>query len=387
LSVLARAQRGSVALLILGACSALHAHEDEAAAAARLPQRVALLARAQAELERGDASAALDDFERAAMMLHAADAELGLIRAAMQDGQYRRALAFCAHTAGEHVDQADGGALYAWLLRVGGQPAQASRTLADVRAHAHASDDPLVAAVDRELASASPPVASGLLLASQHRMAPWPVMLDAQAPPPSSARFASNAVLVDDGASALVPLSALPALPPHVRLWARNGLGQTTAATLDASVASLSSHGLARLLLRAPLTTGTSRSSAGRAPFAGSPGQAMQFGSGDAPAWPTLTQGFLGSLAGDGDVRKLGFDADPGAAVLDASGVLVGVVSSRSGSEARWVPLSALAPTNASGPMPPGAPQRTGLALVAPDQIYEAGLRRVLQVLVADDPP
>jgi len=381
LSVLARAQRGSVALLILGACSALHAHEDEAAAAARLPQRVALLARAQAELERGDASAALDDFERAAMMLHAADAELGLIRAAMQDGQYRRALAFCAHTAGEHVDQADGGALYAWLLRVGGQPAQASRTLADVRAHAHASDDPLVAAVDRELASASQPVASGLLLASQHRMAPWPVMLDAQAPPPSSARFASNAVLVDDGAAALLPLSALPA---HARAWVRNGLGQTTAATLDASVAS---HGLARLLLRAPLTTGTSRSSAGRAPFAGSPGQAMQFGSGDAPAWPTLTQGFLGSLAGDGDVRKLGFDADPGAAVLDASGVLVGVVASRSGSEARWVPLSALAPTNASGPMPPGAPTRTGLALVAPDQLYEAGLRRVLQVLVADDAP
>jgi hypothetical protein len=382
LSVLARARRGSVALLILGACGALHAHEGEAAAAARLPQRVAMLARAQAELERGDASAALDDFERTAMMLHAADAELGLIRAAMQDGQYRRALAFCAHTAGEHVDEADGGALYAWLLRVGGQTAQASSVLADVRAHAN--EDPIVAAVDRALASASPPVASGPLLASLHRMAPWPVMLDAQAPPPPSARFASNAVLVDDGAAALLPLSALPA---HARAWVRNGLGQTTAATLDASVASLSSHGLARLLLRAPLATGASRSSAGRAPFAGSPGQAMQFGSGDAPAWPTLTQGFLGSLAGDGDARKLGFDADPGAAVLDATGVLVGVVSARSGSEARWVPLSALAPTNASGPMPPAAPTRTGLALVAPDQIYEAGLRRVLQVLVADDPP
>jgi len=120
LSVVALARRGSVALLILGACGALHAHDGEAAAAARMPQRVALLARAQAELEHGDASAALDDFERAAMMLHAADAELGLIRAAMQDGQYRRALAFCAHTAGEHVDETDGGVLYAWLLRVGG---------------------------------------------------------------------------------------------------------------------------------------------------------------------------------------------------------------------------------------------------------------------------
>ena len=69
MSTLARARRASVALLILGACGTLHAHGDEAAAAARLPQRVALLARAQSELERGDATAALDDFERAAMML------------------------------------------------------------------------------------------------------------------------------------------------------------------------------------------------------------------------------------------------------------------------------------------------------------------------------
>jgi len=383
LSVVALARRGSVALLILGACGALHAHDGEAAAAARMPQRVALLARAQAELEHGDASAALDDFERAAMMLHAADAELGLIRAAMQDGQYRRALAFCAHTAGEHVDETDGGVLYAWLLRVGGQPAQAARTFADARAHAPAGDA-LVDAADGALASSAPPVATGMLLQSAHRMAPWPVMLQAQAAPPASAHFASNAVLEDDGNSALLPAFALPA---NARVWVRNGLGQTTAATLDASVATLSSHGLARLLLRAPLATGTSRSSASRAPFAGSPGQAMQFGSGDAPAWPTLTQGFLGSLAGDGDLRKLGFDADPGAAVLDATGLLVGVVSARSGSEARWVPLSALTPANASGPMFPRAPTRTGLALVAPDQIYEAGLRRVLQVLIADDPP
>jgi hypothetical protein len=223
-----------------------------------------------------------------------------------------------------------------------------------------------------------------MLLQPAHRMAPWPVMLQAQAPPPASAHFASNAVLEDDGNSALLPTSALPA---NTRVWVRNGLGQTTAATLDASVAALSSHGLARLLLRAPLATGTSRSSASRAPFAGSPGHAMQFGSGDAPAWPTLTQGFLGSLAGDGDVRRLGFDADPGAAVLDATGLLVGVVSARSGGEARWVPLSALAPANASGPMSAAAPTRTGLALVAPDQIYEAGLRRVVQVLIADDPP
>ena len=378
MSVLARARRASVALAILGACGTLHANGDEEAAAAHLPQRVALLARAQAALERGDASAALDDFERAAMMLHAADAELGLIRAAMQDGQYRRALAFCAHTAGEHTDEADGGVLYAWLLRVGGQPAQSSRTLADVRAHA--PGDPLVAAVDRALAAASPPVAGGVLLEPLHRMAPWPAMLDAQAPPPASARFVSNAVLVDDGAAALLPQSALL---PGARLWVRNGLGQATAATLAASDAALSSRGLARLQLDSRLPVGASKASAARAPFAGSPGYALQFGRGDAPAWPTLTQGFLGGLVRGSDRRTLGFDGSAGAAVLDARGTLVGIALVASDGDATWVPLQA---TETSSPPEATSPVRAGLALVAPDQIYEAGLRRVLQVLVDDGP-
>jgi len=376
LSVVARTRRASVALLLLGACGALRAHGDEAAAAARLPQRVALLARAQAELERGDASAALDDFERAAMMLHAADAELGLIRAAMQDGQYRRALAFCAHTAGEHVDATDGGALYGWLLRVGGQPAQAARVLADVRAHA--GSDPLVAAVDRALASPSPPVASGALLEASHRMAPWPVMLDSQAPPPASARFASNAVLVDDGDAALVPLSALAA---STRLWVRNGLGETTAAAPGATDVSLSSRGLVRLVLQARMPVGDSTASTGRAPFAGSPGYAIQFGRGDTPAWPTLTQGFLGGLARDSDVRTLGFEGAPGAAVLDAKGRLVGITLASTDGDATWLPLpSTGTPTGAGPPVPAGA-------LLAPDQVYESGLRRALQVLVTNDRP
>ena len=382
MSVLRLLRRGSGALLLL-ACGALHAQEDTAGAAARMPQRVALLARAQAELERGDAGAALDDFERAAMMLHAADAELGLIRAAMQDGQYRRALAFCAHTAGEHTDEADGGALYAWLLRIGGQGELASRTLADTRARA--PGDAVAAAVDRAFGT-SPSIAAGVLLQPPHRMAPWPVMLDAQSPPPALARFASNAVLADDGATALLPLSALPAVA-HAHVWVRNGLGQTTAATLEAEDATLASHGLARLLLRARLSPGTAKASTGRAPFAGSPGYAMQFGAGAAPAWPALTQGFLGSLVGDTAARKLGFDAGAGAVVLDAKGALVGVVSEAGNGEARWVPLSALASAAAPPPASSAAPARPGLALQAPDAVYEAGLRRVLQVLAADGHP
>lgn len=58
-------------------------------------------AAAQAALQDKDKAAAAT-IERAAMMLHAPDTEMGLVRSYMQAGHYRRALAFCAHTAGVH---------------------------------------------------------------------------------------------------------------------------------------------------------------------------------------------------------------------------------------------------------------------------------------------
>jgi hypothetical protein len=354
---------------------AAHAHGDEAAVAERMPQRVALLQRAQAELEHGDATQALDDFERAAMMLHAGDAELGLIHAAMQDGQYRRALAFCAHTAGEHTDDAEGGALYAWLLRIGGQDALARQVLADTRAHA--PDDAVALAVETAF-SAAPPIATGVLLQQPHRMAPWPIA-NAAAAPPASARFVSSGVLVDDGASALVPLHALERVTP-ARLWVRNGLGQTVAAELDRGDAGSAALGLARLKLRAALPLGTSRQAEGRPPFAGSPGYSMQFGETSAPAWPMLTQGFLGRPVGEAGLRKVGFASTPGAAVFDAHGVLVGITLAATADAATWAPLPAGLPAQAAASGAPPAPSLPGL--VAPDEIYELGLRRALQVLV-----
>ena len=368
-------RRAVLAAAIGAACLAAQAHGDEAAAAARLPQRVALLQRAQAELERGDATQALDDFERAAMMLHAADAELGLIRAAMQDGQYRRALAFCAHTAGEHTDDADGGALYAWLLRVGGQGELAAHVLASARANA--PGDPVAAAVQAAF-DATPPVASGVLLEPLHRMAPWPAEPESKARPPASASFVSNGVLVDDGAAALVPLSALERVP-HARVWVRNGLGQAARAEVDRADAALAARGLVRLKLDPPLPVAASRQ-AGRTPFAGSPGFAMQFGDASAPAWPMLVQGFLGTLVGDTEVRKLGFASASGAAVLDAHGALIGVTLASTEGPATWLPLSVAPPPAAAAA--PQSPPHAGVALPAPDEIYESGLRRALQVLV-----
>ena len=190
--------------------------------------------------------------------------------------------------------------------------------------------------------------------------------------------------MLDDGALALVPLSTV-GLGDDERIWVRNGMGQTIEASVRRGDRALTERGLVLLMLRAPLPTGASRQSAARAPFAGSPGYAVTFGKGSEPAWPTLTQGFFGSPVGDTEVRRLGFGAAAGAPVMDRGGALAGIAVGEIDGRATWLPLSAL--TSVAGlhdATIPSAP--VTLRLVAPDEIYEAGLRRALQVLVDERP-
>ena len=346
-----------------------------------------MLARAEATLKRGDAPSALDDFERAAMMLHAPDAELGLIRAALQDGQYRRALGFAAHTAGGHLEAVEAAALYAWLLRIGGQNAQADRVLTEARAR---SPGDAVAGAVAAAFEAALPVASGVLLEPPHRMAPWPVMQASQPPVPPDARFVGGAVLLDDGDAAITPLAVLPA-SADARLWVRNGLGQTSEAVLDRSNAALESAGVAVLRLKAMLAPGGHPAAAAREPFAGAPGYALQFAITGAAAWPWLHQGFFGgvdrdthgSVVGNAGRRRLGFATDaaaPGAAVLDAAGRLVGItLPPGPGRPTTWLPAAAWQVLAA--PVAGAGASAEAPALTAPDMVYEAGLRIALQVL------
>jgi hypothetical protein len=105
----------------------------------------------------------------------------------------------------------------------------------------------------------------------------------------------------------------------------------------------------------------------------------VAFAAGAGPAWPQLAQGFLGSLVGQTDVRRLGFDAPAGSPVLDRRGALVGIAVAAPDGQATWVPLSALSMAPSASSSAAAAPA-TGL--VAPDEIYESGMRRALQVLV-----
>lgn len=355
-----------------------------------MDQRSALLSRGEAELARGDVAAATDTFERAAMMLHAPDTEMGLVRAYMQAGQYRRALAFCAHVAGAHLESAPAGALYAWLLRAGGQGAVADRVLRETIERL--PQDPVALDVRRAFASPAP-VASGLMLQTPHRMAPQAVQEGGKSAVPDAARVASGGVLIGNGTMALVP-SAVVRPETTKAIWLRNGMGRTTLAHADLGAQPLGSLGVTILRLDAPLAAEGMPAVAARDPFAGSAGFAFEYAAMEnaAPAWPWLTQGFFGAFQGEAGLRKLGIGiagSTDGGPVLDAAGRLAGMVLQNSGGgEAVMLPASRWAdvlPDAVPVPAPSlprqGVVARPGGAIPA-DEAYENGLRVALQVIV-----
>jgi len=352
--------------------------EAKAASPARLQERAALLEKGEAALVRLDVAAALDAFERAALILHAADTEIALVRSYMQAGDYRRALAFGAHTAGAHLDVTGGSLLYAWLLHVGGQPVLAQRLLAQTGAHL--PGDLAVQAVQAQLRSGAPR-ATGLLLALPTRLAPYGDMKGL----PGTARVVGSAVLLSSGRTALAPHSLLPR---SGRLWLRNGLGQLVKARAGRR---LSGTGVSLVHLEHPLPVAEALRVAASDAFPGSAGFAVEYvNATDAmPAWPVLRTGFLGAAQGDSGERLLGIEMPAGARggpVFDGSGRLTGLALPGAGKGGdRLVAISELKKAlgeigilqfpkvwdAASGPLPRGSA----------DVIYEGSLKTSLQVI------
>ena len=350
----------------------------------RLKERAALLKIGEAALARLDSAAALDAFERAALILHAADTEIALVRGHMQAGEYRRALAFGAHTAGAHLDVIGGSLLYAWLLHAGGQPAIAQRLLAAT--DARMPGNPEVAALQQQIRSGAP-VATGLQLDLPTRLAPYGDMKGL----PGTARAVGSAVLLPGGRRALVPLGLLPR---PGRLWLRNGLGQLVRATV---VKRLAAAGVALVRLDRALPVADSLRLAGSDAFAGSPGFAVEYTRTPAamPAWPILRSGFLGAAQGRSSQQLLGIDmplGTRGGPVFDGAGQLIGLAlpgggkGNGQGSD-RLVPVSLLKKVLGDAPALP----MPGVQKVAPaplprssaDAIYESSLKTSLQVITA----
>ncbi|MED5619812.1 tetratricopeptide repeat protein [Ideonella sp. BN130291] len=335
--------------------------------------REQVIAAGEQALAAGDADAALQLFERAAGFGHQADTELRTVRALMQRGAYRQALALCAHVAGEHRDEAGPAALHAWLLDAGGQREAARRVLAEAP---HGS---LLVQTQRAL-TGEPRIASPGMLDLPHRMAPVAVR-SVDAPPDTGCRVVCTAALIDGGDRALAPWSMVVGAG---RLWVRNGLGMAQGAVLENGLEGL---GLALLRLNAPLPLPPTPGLAPRDPFAGSPGAVVAYTASASaePAWPALGAGFLGrSTAATALLRRLGIAVNgrvDGAPVLDAQGRLCGVVRHPAGEEATWVPLSALRSRWAALLPPPAVPAPA--PAMALDLAYEHALFRSLQLIVS----
>lgn len=352
----------------------------------------AVVAAAEQALVNGDTAAATAGFERAAAMQHDGATEMGLVRAALQVGDYRQALAFCAHTAAAHADEPAAGALYAWLLRAGGQPAEARRVLDQTQARAprHAVVEATRRALESEV-----PIAAGVLLDAPHRMAPQALMQGGQPALPSDARTVAAGVLVGDGQRALVPVAAIEGAR---RIWVRNGLGRATEAVPDSSAPqALRDHGVLLLRLQDSLPA-EPMLLAPRDPFAGSPGFAIGYPptADAAPAWPMLREGFLGAADGREGLRKLGIEwpsALQGGPVFDAAGRLAGVTlqqgaqggASYGAQGASLLPVSmfrALTQASSGGFAEPLASGPAAPGRIAPDAAYERALKIALQVIV-----
>jgi hypothetical protein len=341
--------------------------------AARMQERSDLLAQGEAALARSDADAAQQAFERAALIQHAADTEMGLVRTHMQQGQYRRALAFGAHTAGAHLDVVGGSALYAWLLHLGGQAGAAQKLLAE--AAARAPQQPLLAAVQKQLL-ADAPLASGLLLQTPVRMAPYGPLAGL----PKGARVVGTGLLAGGGLMALLPEGTLGT---STKVWVRNGLGQTSAAQIDRTFSDL---GLVALRLRTALPLERPAQLAPGDAFPGSVAYVVEYTpSLDAtPQWPALHTGFLGSPLASHAARPLGITLSPGprgGPVFDDGGRLVGMAIKQPGATDQLVLASRLfAHVGKALGLASTAAQKQRVSV---DQVYESALRNTLQILAA----
>ncbi|MBC8058059.1 MAG: hypothetical protein H7Y61_15920 [Rhizobiales bacterium] len=183
----------------------------------------------------------------------------------------------------------------------------------------------------------------------------------------------------------MVPSASLPPQRGGV-MWVRNGLGRTSAATVEPPLAPLEGLGVSVLRLATKIDPLGELPLASRPPFAGSAGYVVEFAeSAQAEAaWPQMHQGFLGAYMATGSTRRLGIDvpAGPrGGAVFDAQGRLAGISVPGANGVAMMLPVSTWASAQATAPAPASL-NATSMA-PTPEMLYEKSLPIVLQVIVA----
>ena len=120
--MIARSIRASVALVLLA---------SQVGAGTSAPVSLDAARRA---LAAGDAATAATMYESLTQQGESLEAEIGLVRASLQAGEFRRAMSSATLTAGEHADSSEAVALLAYLQDRAGYTEQALKALKQLRA-------------------------------------------------------------------------------------------------------------------------------------------------------------------------------------------------------------------------------------------------------------
>jgi hypothetical protein len=359
--------KNGLALISLGLVGPL----SRAAQGAMAPLREDLLRQAEASLANLQAAQALALFEKAALIAHSSDTEMGIVRAHMQAGNYQRAVAFAAHAAGAHLDEVEATALYAWLLWIGGQQSSALRLLDDAKERKPRSG--MIASVQQQLRSARP-LAVMPSPGSALRLLPY----GGSAGIAKGAKTIGSGLLCDAGRRVLVPVDTLRRLKTSV--WVRTAIGDFSQATIEQQD---SSSGIGVLKLKKTATNVRDPVFSGVAAFPGSIGYVSDFvpASHSNPAWPLLSSGFLGTpTTGVSDTKRsiaVGFPDGPrGGPVFDKAGIVVGLALPNHQMILAPELLKILGGLRVeSRAMTDKMPQKNS------DQIYEQSLHNVVQII------
>jgi hypothetical protein len=223
-----------------------------------------LEAAAQA-LRDGDAVRAATLYEGLAQRGESLEAELGLVRASLQAGEFRKAMSFANLTAGEHPDSAEAQALLAFLNDRTGRTEQALATLKTLETARPNEWSPVAIHAEILTDRYAPDQAHALLQSwsARHptappidrvRVASW-LATSFQTLPVDNHRIvgAGNGVVIDGGKTVLTYAQVVPAKATEVLV--RNGVGRVTRARVDRSGAS---GDLIRLRLTEPFPASAS---------------------------------------------------------------------------------------------------------------------------------
>jgi hypothetical protein len=211
----ARSIRASVALALLA---------SQVAAQSSSP---ASLETARQALASGDAAQAQALYETLTQQGESLEAEIGLVRASAQAGQFRKALALAALTAGEHKDSSEALALLAYLRDRAGYTEQALTELKALRAE-RPQDPVAAAALATVLIDRGAKVGSTEEAASRN----WPRPSFETIPIENGRALAGgNGVIVDGGSHVLTYSGVLP--QRATRFYVRNGLGKVRRAVRE----------------------------------------------------------------------------------------------------------------------------------------------------------